>query len=342
MLTSLGFRLRLGPLSPKLSPGELFDVVIIGGGPAGLSAALYSARFFLKTVIITEVIGGTLNEAGIIDDYIGIPDISGPELAKRFEAHVAKYNVPIVTGKVVKVSKVGDLFDITLQGSTSVKSRAVIVSVGSVRRRLGVPGEEKFIGKGVSYCAPCDAPMFKGKDVAVVGGGNSALQGALLLASYASKVYLIHRRSSFRAFPIYVDLVRKNPKIELVLNSVVVEVGGSDKVEWVKVKDVVSGSIRELKVSGIVVEIGNEPPKDFLKSMGLELDEYGYVVVLPGQKTNIEGIFAAGDCTGGSYKKKFDQVVTAVAEGAVAAYSAYEYVINKFGSTLLNPGRGIS
>jgi len=335
---SLGFRLRLKPLSPRLSPGELFDVVIIGGGPAGLSAALYSARFFLKTAVITEVVGGTLNEAGLIDDYIGIPDIPGSELAKRFEAHVAKYNVPIVTSKVVKVDKVGDLFDITLHDSTTVRSRTIIVAVGSVRRKLGVPGEEKFAGKGVSYCAPCDAPMFKGRDVAVVGGGNSALQGALLLTSYASKVYLIHRRSSFRAFPVYVDLVRKNPKIELVLNSVVIEIGGSDKVEWVKVKDVVSGSVRELKVSGIIVEIGNEPPKDFLKSMGLELDEYGYVAVLPGQRTNVEGIFAAGDCTGGSHKKKFDQVVTAVAEGAVAAYSAYEYVISKFGSTLLNPG----
>jgi len=336
--TSLGFRLRLQPLRPKLSPGELFDVVVIGGGPAGLSAALYSARFFLKTAVVTELVGGTLNEAGIIDDYIGIQDVPGPELAKKFEAHVVKYKVPIVTGRVVKVSKVGDLFDIELQDSTTVKSRAVIVAVGSVRRKLGVPGEEKFAGKGVSYCAPCDAPMFKDRDVAVVGGGNSALQGALLAASYASKVYLIHRRDSFRAFPIYVDLVRKNPKIELVLNSVVVEIGGSDRVEWIKVRDVVSGSIRELKVSGIIVEVGNEPPKDFLRSMGLELDDHGYVVVLPGQRTNVEGIFAAGDCTGGPHKKKFDQVVTAVAEGAVAAYSAYEYVISKFRSPLLSSG----
>ncbi|MEM4775532.1 MAG: FAD-dependent oxidoreductase [Sulfolobales archaeon] len=324
----MGLRLRL---PARAAPGEVFDVIVVGGGPAGLSAALYAARFSLKVLLVTESIGGTLNEAGVIDDYIGVPDVLGPELAKKFESHVMKYRVPVVIDRVVAVRRIGEEFEVVLQNSGSYRSTSVIIAVGSLRRGLGVPGEDRLKGRGVTYCAPCDAPMFKDKEVAVVGGGNAALQGALLVASYASKVYLVHRRDSFRAFPVYVGLVERNPKIELVLNSVITEIGGTDRVEWIKVKNLVSGETKEIKVSGVIIEIGSEPPRDFLKSIGLELDEYGYVIVRPGQKTNIEGIFAAGDCTGGPYKKKFDQIVTAVAEGAVAAYSAYEYVISKRG-----------
>ncbi len=324
-------------LPRKPSPGEVFDVVVVGGGPAGLSAALYSARFSLKVIVISEAVGGTLNEAGIIDDYIGIPEIPGPQLAKRFEEHVARYRVPIVIGRVVNVVKEGGIFRVALQDSTTYLGRVLILAVGSVRRKLGVPGEDRLAGRGVTYCAPCDAPMFKDKDVAVVGGGNAALQGALLVASYASKVYLIHRRDSFRAFPVYVDLVKRNPKVELVLNSVVEEIGGEERVEWVKVRNVATGGEKVIKVSGVVVEIGSEPPKEFFKRLGLELDEYGYVVVGLGQQTNVEGVFAAGDCTGGPHKKKFDQVVTAVAEGAIAAYSAYEYLIQRSTGTPAKP-----
>lgn len=324
----MGIRLRT---PARVVSGDGFDVIIIGGGPAGLSATLYAARFSLKVLLIAESIGGTLNAAGLVDDYIGIPDIPGPELARKFELHVTKYRVPVIVGRVVKVEKIGENFEVVLQNSETYRTKSIIVAVGSSRRKLGVHGEERLFGRGVTYCAACDAPMFEGKDVVVVGGGNSALQGALLVAAYASKVYLVHRRESFRAFPIYVDSARKNPKIELVLNSVVTEIGGVDKVEWVKVKNVVSNEVVELRVSGVIVEIGSDPPKEFLRSMGLELDDYGYVIVWPGQKTNIEGIFAAGDCTGGPYKKKFDQIVTAAAEGAIAAYSAFEYLASKRG-----------
>ncbi len=326
---------RLAPrlrLPARVAPGELFDVIVVGGGPAGLSAALYAARFALKVLVISEEVGGTLNNAGVIDDYIGIQDVPGPELAKRFESHIAKYGVPVLVDRVVRVERVGEHFEISSRGSGTFRAQSVIIAVGSLRRKLGVPGEDRLMGRGVSYCAPCDAPMFKGKEVAVVGGGNAALQGALLVASYASKVYLVHRRDSFRAFPVYVDLVRKNPKIELLLNSVVAEIGGTDRVEWIRVRNVLTNEEREVGVSGVVIEVGAEPPVEFLKSVGLELDEHGYVLARPGQKTNVEGVFAAGDCTGGPYKKKFDQVVTAVAEGAVAAYSAYEYLMSKRGA----------
>lgn len=320
------FRITLG-LRPR--PAELLDVLIIGAGPAGLTAALYAARFALKTLVISEEVGGTLMEAGEIDDYPGIPSIHGPELARRFEAHVVKYNVPIVRDRVTDVRKTNDIFEVHTEHSGVFRSRTVIIAVGSKRRRLGVPGEDKFIGKGVSYCAPCDAPLFKGKVVAVVGGGNAALQAALLMTSYSPKVYLIHRRDSFRAFPIYVKLVKENPRIELLLNTVVTEVGGEKTLKWVKIKNVKSGEERKLEVKGLIVEVGSEPPREFFEKIGLEVDDKGYIVVRPGQLTNIPGIFAAGDCTAGPCKKKFDQIVTAAAEGALAALSAYEYIMER-------------
>lgn len=319
----MSFRLGM-PRKPRES--ETLDVLIVGAGPAGLSAALYSKRLGLKTACVAEDVGGTLNEAGIVDDYIGIQDIPGPELAKRFVEHVRKYEVPIYRDSVVDIVKENKDFKISTKSGTIFTARAVILAVGSKRRRLGVPGEAEFAGKGVTYCAACDAPLFKEKVVAVVGGGNSALQSALLVTAYATKVYLIHRRDSFRAYDVYVKSVTNHPKIELVLNSVIRRIGGDKSVEWIEVENLVNHEIKRIRVEGVLIEIGSEPPKEFFTKIGLKLDEYGYVIVEPGQKTNIEGVFAAGDCTGGPYKKKFDQVVTAVAEGALAALSAYEYL----------------
>ncbi|MEM1602998.1 MAG: FAD-dependent oxidoreductase [Zestosphaera sp.] len=319
----MSFRLGM-PKKPRET--ETLDVLVVGAGPAGLTAALYCKRLGLKTACVGEDIGGTLNEAGVVDDYIGVQDILGPELAKRFVDHVRKYEVPIYKDLVVDIVRENNTFKILTKSGAVFTTKAVILAVGSKRRKLGVPGEAELAGKGVTYCAACDAPLFKEKIVAVVGGGNSALQSALLMTSYASKVYLIHRRDSFRAYDVYVKSVTNHPKIELVLNSVVRSIGGDKSVEWVEVENLVTHEIRKIRVDGVLVEIGSEPPKDFFNKIGLKLDEHGYVIIEPGQKTNIEGIFAAGDCTGGHYKKKFDQVVTATAEGALAALSAYEYL----------------
>jgi len=308
--------------------GGTYDVVIIGGGPAGLSAALYAKRFGLNVAVITEKVGGSLTEAGLIDDYIGVPEIMGPDLARKFEEHVRKYDVPIVLDKVEKVLKEGNMFKVLTQAKAEFTGKAVIIAVGSKRKKLGVPGEEEFRGRGVTYCAPCDAPLFKDKVTAVVGGGNAALQAALLLAEYSPKVYLIHRRDAFRAFKAYVDLIKKNERIEPVLNSVVVRIGGDKTVKWIEVKNVKTGKISRIPVEGIVIEVGSIPPKEFFEAMGLKTDERGFIVVGPGQETNVLGVFAAGDCTAGPHKKKFDQVITAAAEGAIAALSAYEYILN--------------
>ena len=310
------FRLRQEKLDKYKA--KTWDVVIIGGGAAGIAAAIYSARYMLDTIIVTETEGGTLLEAAEIENYPGFPSIMGPELATRFYEHLRKYDVSVIRARVTDVSKTNNgLFIVKGTRGLELKTKTVIVAVGTVRRKLGVPGEEELHGRGVSYCTVCDAPIFKGKIVAVVGGGDSALQGALLASKYAVKVYLIHRRSTFRAQPIYVKQVKENPKIELVLNETVVEIGGKDKVEWIKLK---SGKI--LRVDGIFIEIGEEPPKEFLKRIGLELDEKGFIKVREDMSTNIPGIFAAGDVTNIPLK----QVVTAVYTGARAATSAYEYI----------------
>ncbi len=322
---SLKFRL----LKPMKLDRE-YDVVIVGAGPAGLTAALYSARFMLKTLVIADDVGGTLNDAGEVDDYPGIPSIQGPDLAKKFESHVVKYKVPILRDTVVDIRRNGGgAFKVITKKGKEFVAQAVILAVGSKRRKLGVPGEDRLSGRGVTYCAPCDAPMFRGKVVAVVGGGNSALQAAVLLSSYANKVYLIHRRDKFRAFPVYVKLVTQDPKIELVLNHVVAEIGGEEKVEWVRVRNVKTGEEKMIELDGVVIEIGSEPPREFFQKIGIEIDEKGHALVDKEMRTSIEGIYAAGDCAAGPCKKKFDQVVTAAAEGAIAALSAYEYIMRK-------------
>ncbi len=310
------FRLRQQKLDEYKS--KTWDVVIVGGGAAGVAAAIYSARYMLDTIIVTETEGGTLLEAAEIENYPGFPSIMGSSLAVKFYEHLRKYNVPVIRARVTEISKTSNgLFLVKGTRGLELRSRTVIIAIGTVRRKLGVPGEEELHGRGVSYCTVCDAPIFKGKVVAVIGGGDSALQGALLVSKYAAKVYLVHRRNEFRAQPIYVKQVRENPKIELVLSDTVVEIGGKDKVEWIKLR---SGKV--LKVDGVFIEIGEEPPREFLEKIGLELDEKGFIKVREDMSTNIPGIFAAGDVTNIPLK----QVVTAVYTGARAATAAYEYV----------------
>ncbi|OYT47680.1 MAG: thioredoxin reductase [Desulfurococcales archaeon ex4484_42] len=322
----MGFRLEV-PTRPKAPEVKEYDVIVVGAGPAGLSAALYLARFMLKTVVVAKTIGGALTEAGIIDDYIGIPNIDGPKLGELFRSHVEKYGVPIITDEVIDIKREGIWFKVMTKGGFVLKSLAVIIATGSVRRRLNVPGEDRFRGKGVTYCAPCDAPLFKGKIIAIVGGGDAAASAAILTARYASKVYIIHRRDKLRAQPYWVKLISENPRIEVLYNKVVTEIGGDEFVKYVMLKDVKTGSLSTLNVNGVIIEIGSEPPREFFKRIGLKTTEEGYVLIGPKQETNIEGIFAAGDCTAGPCKYKFDQVVTAVAEGALAAYATYNYVL---------------
>ncbi len=308
---------------------ELYDVIVVGAGPAGLTSAIYLARYKLKVLVVSDVIGGTVNEAPLIDDYPGIPEITGADLAKRFADHVRKYEVPIVVDHVVDIVKEGDVFTVVTKSGSRYRCHAVILAVGLRRRKLGIPGEDRLLGKGVSYCVTCDIPLFKNRVVAVIGGGNSALIGAIHASRYASKVYLVHRRREFRALPIYIDMVMSNPKIELVLNVEVEEIVGNTHVEALILRDKETGSRTKINVDGVFIEIGFEPPTEFFKRLGLAVDDEGRVLVDVNRMTSIEGIFAAGTCCGGHYRYKFDQVIVAAADGAIAADAVFRYLLQR-------------
>ncbi len=326
----MSLRLSTRPQLRVPPKGEHYDVLIVGAGPAGLSAAIYASRFLLKSAVVSEDVGGQLNLTNVVDDYPATLSISATELISKFREHAEKlFGVPIYTNITVeKFVKEGDEYHVTGTRGLDVYSKTIVLAVGSRRRKLGVPGEKEFTGRGVSYCSICDAPLYKGRDaVAVVGGGDAAFEGAILLSGYVKKVYLIHRRSEFRAKPFYVEEAMSRPNIEFVLNSVVTEIHGDKTVTDVVVKNNVDGSTRKLKVDGIFIEIGFEPPKDWYQSLGLEVDDLGYVKTDMWMRTNLPGVFAAGDAI--SLWRGFRQIVNAAASGAIAAYSAYTYLTER-------------
>ena len=325
----MSFRLRIsGPAGPVQE--ENYDVVVVGAGPAGLSAALYSARYRLKTLLIGETIGGQLANAGIVDDYPGLIEVEASELVQRFVKHVSKHGVPIVRDRVEDIKRDGDYFSIYTRSGRVYRSRAVIIAIGLERRKLGISGEAEYAGRGVSYCTVCDVPFFKDKRIVIVGGGNSGVTGAIHAVGYASKIYLVTRGDRLRAFPVYVDALSKyRDKVEIILNSTLSEIGGDREVRYAVIKNLKTGEDRKVEVEGVFIEIGSQPPTEFFKKIGLEVDDKGLIDVKPGGYTNIEGIFAAGDCAGGKYKYYYQQVVTAAAEGSMAADAVFKWIIQK-------------
>ena len=310
---------------------DRYDVIVVGGGPAGLSAALYSARYGLDTLVVTKTIGGNASIATVVDDYLGIPDVAGAELVDRFVRHVKKYGVPIVVDEVVDLYRNPSdsvLWCVKLRSRRDICAYVVILAMGSEKRKLGVPGEDSLVGRGVSYCATCDGPLFKDKVVAVIGGGNSAFTSALYLSNIASRVYLIHRRESFRAFNTYIEAAKKNPKIEILTNTIVKEIIGREKVEAIRIANTKTNEEKIIEVNGVFVEIGTNPPVEFFRKVGIEVDEEGKAVVNIDMSTNLPGVYAAGDAAGGPRKYKFEQIITAAAEGAIAADAAAKYIIN--------------
>jgi len=303
---------------------EVYDVVIVGAGPAGLTAAIYCVRSGLKAIIVGKVVGGQAAEASLIENYPGFKSIAGFELTSRMAKQVEELGVSIVGDEVVGVKEEDGLFKVRTSWSGELRCRALILAIGAEPRRLGVKGEEEFRGKGVSYCAVCDGPLFRGKRVAVVGGGNSALDAALYLSSLAEVVYLIHRRRQFRAVKALVDKVDGRSNIVKLLGKSPVEIGGDRLVEWIKVRDVETGVEEKIEVKGVFIEIGRAVNSDFLRGF-VDLDEYGQIVVDQLCRTSRRGVFAAGDATTIPYK----QVVIAAGEGAKAALSAYEYLSSR-------------
>lgn len=307
---------------------KVWDVVIVGAGPAGLAAGIYAGRSQLETLILDQMMpGGQLLITEAIENYPGFLDgITGFELSEKFKAHAEKFGAVIESGKVVSGVEVeGDLFVIKTE-SEEIKGKTLIWAAGSTPRKLNVKGENEFIGRGVSYCAICDGAFFKDRIVAVVGGGDSALEEALYLTKFAKKVYLIHRRDKFRAVKIIQDRVKNNEKIEPVLNKVVVSINGTQFVESLTLQDTQTQELSELKVDGVFIFIGNEPNVAPVAHL-VDTTEQGFIITDEEMKTKTPGLFAAGDVR----HKPLKQVITAAADGAIAAMSATKYLEEKEG-----------
>lgn len=283
----------------------MYDLVIVGGGPAGTSVAVYAARKRLKSVIITEEWGGQSNVSADVQNWVGTPHISGTDLAKSFEAHVREYAEDIVDivspAKVEKVEKTDTGFKTTTDKGETYESRAVFLGVGSARRKLPAQGADEFEHKGLTYCATCDGPLFSGRDVVVVGGGNAGFETAAQLLAYTNSVTLLDRGDKFRADEVTVEKLLKNEKFKAFNNIEITEVMGDAFVTGIKYKDQNTGEETELPTGGVFIEIGMIPNTTMVKDL-VELNERGQIIVDPyTQRTSVEGIWAAGDATDGRY-----------------------------------------
>jgi thioredoxin reductase (NADPH) len=297
---------------------EKIDIAIIGGGPAGLSAGIYSARGGLNTVIFERaLIGGQIILTSEIENYPGFEEVqSGFDLIEKMRLQAIRFGVEFYEENVIEIIQVDTGFQIKCDDNTySVK--AVIVATGASPRELGVDGETKFTGRGVSYCATCDGALYRNKIVAVVGGGDSAVEEAIFLTRFASKVYLIHRRDQLRAVHAVQQKAYQNPKLEMILDTVVTEINGDAQVRFLKLKNVKTNATSELEIAGVFIYVGIIPNNDLVKNM-VQLDETGFVITDELMKTDIAGLFVVGDVR----KKSLRQVVTATADGAIAAFEA--------------------
>ena len=301
----------------------IYDLIIVGAGPAGLSAAIYASKYKLNTLVIGEELGGTATHAYKVENYPGFKSIPGIELMNKFKEQV-KGLAGIKNKEIIKLEKKGNFIITTRKGT--YQSDALIFAAGTKRKALNIKGENEFLNKGVSYCATCDAAFFKDKVVGVVGGNDAAAMSALLLAEYAKKIFIIYRKEKIRAEPLRVSQLEKNKKIIIINNTNVIAVNGDKMVSSVTLDKEFNHS-KELNLSGLFIEIGSVPSTVLTKPLGIELDEQGYIIVDSSQKTNLEGFYAAGDITTSS--NKFWQIVTAASEGAIAAHSVYEFLKNK-------------
>ncbi len=295
---------------------KLHDLIIIGGGAAGLGAALYAARFKLDVMVIAKEFGGTGNIAHRVDNWIGDPGVSGWDLMQKFIRHVESYEVPMISAEVTAIEKSNDRFTVQLADGTRHESKLMLLSNGMIHRKLGVPGEDAYAGKGVHYCYTCDGPLYKGKVLAVVGGSDSAALGSLFLAEYGSKVYTIFRREHMTAEPISVEQVLAHPKIAAIPKTNVVEIVGKGG----RVVELKLDSGTPLPIDGLFIEVGHLPLNELAQSLGVAVDERGYIMVNRKQETSAPGVLAAGDITNATELKQF---ITSAAEGSVAAQTAY-------------------
>jgi thioredoxin reductase (NADPH) len=304
---------------------KIYKVIIVGGGPAGLTAGLYTSRSRLNTLLIEiGLLGGQMTITELIENYPGFPQgINGDELSRLMEEQAKRFELEVVSQDVVEVKLEGDKKVVKTEEG-SYLCEALIICTGTEYRKLGVPGEKEFAGKGVSYCATCDGAFFKDSQIVVVGGGDSALTEALYLTKFVKELTIVHRRDALRGTKIYQERVFANPKIKLLWNSVIQEIKGDSVVRSVIVKNVKTGEVNEHPIEGAFLFVGLLPRTQFLKGL-VNVDEAGYIITDENCETSVKGIFAAGDCR----KKLLRQVATAVGDGATAAFAVEKYLEGK-------------
>ncbi len=297
----------------------MYDVIIIGAGPAGFCASIYTIRKKLSTLILSNNIGGQATEAFKVENYLGFVSISGVKLIQKFQEHTDHFNVPVKQENVEKIKKISKGFEIKTSNN-KFQCKAIIITSGKIPRTLQIPGEKKFIGKGISFCSTCDAPFFKNKNVAIIGGGNSALDSALQLSKIAKKIYLINCNPEFVGDTTTEDKIKKSNKVKIFANTETLKIKGNKIVEKIKIREK-KEKPKEIKIDGIFIEIGSIPASYFVKNI-IKLNKKGEIEINSENQTNITGVFAAGDVTNISGK----QIIIAAGEGAKAALSAYEYL----------------
>jgi thioredoxin reductase (NADPH) len=298
-----------------------WDIVIIGAGPGGLCAGLYGARANRKTVSIEKMLpGGEITNTEMVEDYPGFEMIGGPELAAKFEAHARKFGLEIINDDITEIYSDGR-YKIVKGEEDEYRARAVIVATGGHPKQLGVPGEKEFAGKGVSYCAICDGAFFKGENIAVIGGGDAAVEEGQFLTKYGKKVYIIHRRDRLRAQKIIQNRAFKNEKIEFVWDSVLEKINGDSKVNSVTIKNVKTGETKDVDVGAVFVFIGFVPNSNIFRDK-VDIDDAGYIITNQHMETSIKGIWAIGDVR----QQLCKQITNAVGDGTTAAVAADKYI----------------
>ena len=311
-----------GPDASEFADKDPFDVLVVGGGPAGASAAIYAARKGIRTGIVADRFGGQILDTAAIENFISVNRTEGPKLAASLEEHVKDYNIDVMNLQTAKRLEKKDLIEIELENGAVLKSKSVILSTGARWRNVGVPGEAEFRNKGVAYCPHCDGPLFEGKDVAVIGGGNSGIEAAIDLAGIVNKVTVLEFASELKADSVLQERLYSLPNVTVHKNVQTKEITGTDSVNGITYIERDSGEEKHIELAGVFVQIGLVPNTDWLGN-AVERNKFGEILVDKRGATNVPGVFAAGDCTDSAYK----QIIISMGSGATASLSAFDYLV---------------